>query len=332
VKTIKIKYVGFWEGFQPKDHYLHRTLEKLYDVQITDNPDYIICSCFDEYCYLEYPQIRIMCSGENFIPDFNLIDYGVSVYPLDFMDRHFSFPGMVGWPDPFYELMKKKRNYTNDILYDKDLFANLIYSHDSENCMRSELYHLLSQYKRVESPGPLLYNMLGGERVSRSDGSKEALQRRTKFTLCCESTCHEGFVTEKIFEAFLADTIPVYCGSSTITDIFNRDAFINISDYDNLQDVVERIKELDQNDEAYLQMLRQPIFHDPDYIQRTQRNFESFLRNIFDQPIETAYRRSRVYAAAKHEKTLKQWRQLMIEHDGSFVINRKWKQILKNFF
>lgn len=127
------------------------------------------------------------------------------------------------------------------------------------------------------------------------DGSKTEFQRKCKFTLCFESTLHYGFVTEKIMDAFYADTIPVYYGSPTVTDIFNKDAFINCTDYPSFDAVIEKIKELDQDDEKYLQMLRQPILVNPDYPRELEDALGKFICSIFDQPLEKAYRRSRVY-------------------------------------
>ena len=65
--------------------------------------------------------------------------------------------------------------------------------------------------------------MPNGEVVNWLDGSKTALQRKCKFTLCFESTNHYGFVTEKIMDAFYSDTIPVYYGSPTVAGIFNKE-------------------------------------------------------------------------------------------------------------
>ena len=153
---------------------------------------------------------------------------------------------------------------------------NFIARHESEGNIRGDFFKKLCQYKRVESPGSYLNNMPGGAVVDWLDGSKTEFQRKCKFTLCFESTLHYGFVTEKIMDAFYADTIPVYYGSPTVTDIFNKDAFINCTDYPSFDAVIEKIKELDQDDEKYLQMLRQPILVDPDY----PRELEDALGNL----------------------------------------------------
>ena len=97
MKTVKIKFVGkYAEDLQPKDNAITYYLQKNgYDVQISDDADYIICDVFDpKYDYCKYPQIRIFECGENYVPDFNLIDYAVCRYPVSFGDRCFYQPGV----------------------------------------------------------------------------------------------------------------------------------------------------------------------------------------------------------------------------------------------
>lgn len=324
MKTIKIGFSGFWGNFDPERFCLYQVLKKHYDVQICDDPDYVICSSFYFYDYLDKPQVRIFFSSENYTPDFNLVDYGISFYPIDFLDRHYSFPCLVDSFDVFQSLEGKSRDYPDSILEEKTYFASLIASHDSVNNLRSDLFYLLSKYKRVESLGELLYNMPNGEKVSRTDGSKREFLKKCKFTLCCESLKQEGFVTEKILEALEADTIPIYYGSSTITDVINKDAFINLADYETLQEAVDRIIELDNDDEQYLQMLRQPIFADPDFIEKKMQGLEDFLCHIFDQPLEEAGRRCHAFMPQDYENAIR-W-------GKKFVWSRERKQEIRQTF
>ena len=322
MKTIKIGFSGFWRNFDPEKFCLYQVLKKHYDVQICDDPDYVICSSFRFYDYVDKPQVRIFFSSENYTPDFNLIDYGISFYPIDFLDRHYSFPCLVDSFDVIHALEGKSRAYPDSILEQKTYFASLIASHDSENNLRSELFHLLSKYKRVESLGELLYNMPNGEKVSRADGSKREFLKKCKFTLCCESLNHGGFITEKILEALEGDTIPIYYGSSTITDVINRNAFINLADFETLQDAVDRIIELDNDDEQYLQMLRQPIFADPDFMEKKMQGLEEFLCHIFDQPLEKAYRRCHDYMPKYYEDTLRFGKKFICSRDRKYDIRQ----------
>ena len=299
MKTIKIKFVGFWQGFNYQEQHLYRILKKHYDVQLEeDNPEYIICSVFGPpYEYCKYPQVRIMYVGENYIPDFNLVDYGICNYPIHLQDRAFHFPFCLDEFGHCESLQKKDRNYPDSILKEKIYFANFIAGHESEDGIRGNFFKKLDkEYKRVESVGSYLNNQLDGKQVQWVNDSKRLFQSKCKFTLCFESTKHEGFVTEKLMDAFYADTIPIYYGSDSAKEIFNEKAFIHCSDYSSFEEVLAKIKELDEDDEKYMEMLRQPIFVNPQFPEETLNNFEKYLCAIFDQPLEKAYRRSRVYS------------------------------------
>lgn len=302
MKKIKINFAGQIEGFSPEWSFVFQILQKHYDVQICEDPDYLICDSFGSaenvqtpYIYCRFPKVRIMENGENYIPDFNLVDYAVSRCPITIQDRSFYLPGCIGERNRWLSLPGKDRDYSMEFVKQKEYFANFIAGHESEYGIRGDFFKKLCEYKRVESPGSYLNNMPDGKCVRWTDDSKTDLQRKCKFTLCFESTVQYGFLTEKITDAFYADTIPVYYGSSTITDIFNPDAFINCSDFDSFDAVIEKIKELDQDDEKYLKMLRQPILVDPEMPERLWQELEQFVCHIFDQPLEKAYRRPRVY-------------------------------------
>lgn len=299
-KIIRLNYVGMGDDFDKTQNLIYDLLViQGYDVRITEDPDYLICNFSQDnpYPYCGRPQVRIMHSGENYIPDFNLIDYSICPYPISFGDRNFYLPTCV-WPRSHWQgLASKPRSQetARQLLSQKTLFANFIASHESEYNIRGDFFKQLCEYKRVESPGSYLNNMPDGQTVDFHDESKVAFQRKCKFTLCFESTNNFGFVTEKITDAFYADTIPVYYGSRTAANIFNREAFINVADYPSFDDAIKRVIELDQDDEAYVDMLSKPILVDPSYPSRLEAELGDYIRHIFDQPLEDAYRRSRVY-------------------------------------
>lgn len=300
MKTIKIKYVGYWDSYEYERTLLYNILKKHYHVELSDNPDYVICGIFGKlYDYCQYPQIRILDCGENYIPDFNLVDYAISRYPFNFQDRHLYVPGCISCEMPTAErfglLQKKPRDYNIDFLKNKKYFANFICSHESENNIRGDFFKKLCEYKTVLSVGPYLNNTDNRIKVSWADNSKPDFQKKCKFTLCFESTKHEGFVTEKISDAFFADTIPVYFGSSDVFNIFNSDAFVYCRGREDFDNTIKKIIELDNNDEKYLEMMRRPILVNPNYYDDKMIEYEKFVCNIFDQPIENAYRRSQVF-------------------------------------
>ncbi len=321
-RKIKVKFVGFQNdkinGIELNQTWLYKTLEKHYDIELSENPDYVICSCFNLYEYCQYPQIRIMFSGENYVPDFNLIDYAVSAYPIDFLDRNFYLPqSLFGYDGERMELENRPRKYTKEFVASKTRFANFIASYDSEYNLRGDFFKKLSAVKKVDSAGNWLNNT--GEFVRFQDNSKADFQRQCKFSLCFESTANAGFNTEKIMDAFYADTIPVYYGDSNIASIFNPKAFINVADFADFEEAIEKILEIDADDDKYLEMMNQPIFNEENYISKTYRGAEEFLLHIFEQPIEEARRRSQIYWPLKHDKFVRAsmpWYQNV--HQGKF--------------
>ena len=308
MKTIHVCFQGLWDDFGPND-LLYKILLQNYNVVIHDNPeeaDYLICSVFDTpYEYCKFEKIRILYSGENYIPDFNLIDYGISSYPLVLGDRHFCKPQCIESYGHFASLRNIDRSHPIQLLEKKKYFANFIAGHESELSIRGDFFKKLdSEYKRVESPGYYLNNMPNGKCVKWTDDSKLQFQSQCKFTLCFESTKHDGFITEKITDAFMANTIPIYYGSDVVKKIFNPKAFINCADFASFDEVIEKIKEIDQDDEKYKEMISQPILRNPNFYEETMAEMEKFVCHIFDQNIENAYRRSRVYTPKKVEDYL----------------------------
>lgn len=324
MKTIKLKFVGFWDGYDPKDSILFKLLSNEYDFVICDDPDYVICSCFGEpYSYLKYPQVRIMVCGENYTPDFNFIDYAIGRYPIHFLNRYFYEPGCLR---PYPDCMKLENFPKVDKLFlkEKTEFCSFVASHESEHNIRGDFFKKLCNYKKVSSVGSYLNNT--GIYVSRNDGSKLGFNKKCKFALCFESTKSEGFITEKMNEAFLARAIPIYYGSSTCTNIYNPKAFINVSDFETFEDAINYIKQVDQDDDLFLSMVNEPVFNKANYLTNLVEEEIAFLRNIFDQPMETAYRRSRVYWPKDHEKRILLWK---TKKDNSSFI-KKLKRFVRN--
>lgn len=342
-KTIKVNFTGLSirNEFNPNDNSILDILKKHYDVQVCDDPDYVFCGvlytgyfnqgAYDQYI-LKYPKIRIMLDGENLVPDYNLVDYAICQYPIEYYDRNCYFPcGIEAFTNRrtfFRELQDKDRNYPDEILKSKEYFASFIASHDSEHNIRGDFFKALNARKRVESVGSYLNNMPNGEMVDWLDGSKEEFLKKCKFSLCLESTDQEGVMADKIVEAFYADTVPIYYGSSNVKDIFNPKAFIDISDYPDFDTAIDRILEIESNDELYLEMIRQPIFSNQKYPEEKYDELERFLCNIFDQPLENAYRRSRCVAGENHEMFMKR----ALENELGIKVWRPDGKIVREYF
>src|SRR5690606_11569842 len=100
-----------------------------------------------------------------------------------------------------------------------------------------------------------------------------------------------------------------------VTKDFNPKSFINCHDFENSEAVIERIKEIDGNDELYLSILNEPPFVDNQIPEDLKRNnLTEFLQNIFDQEIESAGRRNHYGSSLKYENDLKAMVYLTQQH------------------
>lgn len=295
MKPIKIKICGHTpdaEGTFGSFFVAH--LKKFYTVELSEEPDYVFFYERDDE-HLNYPNaVRIFYTGENVHPDFNMCDYAISFDLLEFGDRHFRLPlYMVATlydeidikeagdltfehvpPFPLEELKKKTG------------FCSFVYSNPLADPKRKELFDALSAYKKVDS---------GGRYLNNTDGPvahKLLFEREHKFSIAFENSSREGYVTEKLPAALAARTIPIYFGDPTVGREFNTCRFINAHDFADFNAVVARVKAIDENDEEYLRIINEPVLAEGFHYRETLDAFDAFLRNVFDQPLEKAKRRT----------------------------------------
>lgn len=92
------------------------------------------------------------------------------------------------------------------------------------------------------------------------DDNKREYLRNFRFNICPENVDAEGYCTEKLFDAFLSGTIPVYHGDRNNPEpgLINKDAVIFWNyDGDNAEQM-EKIKRLKNDENYYEEFIRQP--------------------------------------------------------------------------
>lgn len=271
-----------------------------YDIEITDdfNADYVIHSCMG-YKALKYPGIRIYVCGECVSPNFNTSDYAAAFDRMVYGDRNHWFPLIKLYVDA-YAALKNPRPPADEIINQKSDFCAYVMSNTKNSSdERVQIFDLLNAYKTVSSGGKWRNNV-GGPVANKLE-----FQTKHKFAIAFENNSHPGYLTEKFAEAAQAGSIPIYWGDPGIGNYFNSKAFINCHDYPTLNEVVSRVIEIDQDEALYRQMLAEPWFPnntEPKIL--SGDSIKSFLKNIFDQPLEEAYRRNRSRWGMKYEKSL----------------------------
>ena len=282
-KHIKIKFVDVWKNFgqgkQPNDFL--DILQRFYDVEISDNPQYLFYSIFGNE-HLKYNCVRIFFTGECITPNFNECDYAIAFDRLTFGDRYLRVP--------LYNLFQYKSEYDSLLnrtsLAKTDLdtykgFCSFVVSNCFANDMRAIFYDKLSAYKKVSSGGRFRNN-IGGAVVD-----KKAFLAEHKFTIAFENTSYDGYCTEKIMEAFAAGVVPIYWGDPNVAKDFNPESFINVHDFSSFDEVVECVRKIDNDDDLYLKMRNA----NPLLKETTDNGLAVFLCNIINQDYDKSFRR-----------------------------------------
>lgn len=292
-KSIKICFLDFWSGFDYMIMTFYRILCNHYEVTVVNSwveAEYVFFSCFGtSHWEVDGSKIKIFFTAENISPDFNVCDYAIGFDYLSFGDRYLrqsNFYDSSKYEDVFYPLLISE-NYRNPA--QKLEFCSFTVSNAFANEYRVELFNSLNKYKKVNSGGRYMNN-IGGPITD-----KLLFDSSHKFSICCENSMHPGYTTEKIYQAFAAGCIPIYWGDPEICKVFNEKAFIYANKYQNIEDVVRRVEEVDTSESLYLAMLEEPIFLDPQTadFQYQKKKLSEFLRNIIDQEPTEARRYSR---------------------------------------
>jgi hypothetical protein len=273
-KKIKIDFTDFWGGFDKTNNYFYNLLKDEFDVVITSNPDFLFFSVFGNQ-HQNYKCKKIFYTGENVAPPLGYCDYSFS---FDYLDdvRNYRLPHYLLY-DGYYELEREK-------IIDNSLsnrkFCNFIASNG--NCQeRNQFVQLLSQYKKVDCGGQWMNNI--GYAVT----DKRKFQSEYKFSISFENNAYRpqfpGYTTEKIMEPMTVNSMPIYWGNPEIYKEFNTKSFVNFYDFNNINEMVDYIIELDKNDNLYLDKLREHWFVNNETPTNNKiENIKSFLYKIFN--------------------------------------------------
>lgn len=271
-----------------------------------NDPDYVIATehiytkkkyfnMFKKY-YKKSSAVFIFHGGEAIYPDMNIFDYAI-VYSEKMTDgdRIIKMPA-----EKFFhrnnELGKNKltEDEAQESLKEKK-FCNFIYSNPKAHPFRDELFYAVSSYKKVDSLGAHLNNTSVRPTRSNEDWYNLSIEQKSgyKFTIACENALFEGYTSEKIMGTFKAHSIPIYFGNPYVAENFNPEAFINCHDYNSIDEVVTRVKEIDEDDKLWIKMVTSPWKTEDQenkYVEHIDE-YNKFINNIFAQDKKAALRR-----------------------------------------
>ena len=218
-KVINIDFVGssnkYYKNLLIKN--LTKLLENKYIFNFTsNNPDYLIYDIFNcKHLESKYGNaIKIAIYTENQIPDFNQADYAISYHNINYLDRYFRYKRKYIKNFKIRYVEKIRRNVYKRKTR-KKFWAALISNFQFIDGFRIKFINELNKYKIIDMGGANKNNVGGKIR------NKIKFLSSYKFSITMENTEGQGYISEKIFDSFMAGKIPIYYGSYMI------DAFIN---------------------------------------------------------------------------------------------------------
>lgn len=288
------------------DYFLKVILSNFSVLVDNGDPDYV----FHEAHHIDvinFKCLRIAFAAENVRIDFNISDYGIGFDHLEFKDRYLRYPLYLLYTDSIQKVEARPLNIKafNFEKLNSRKFCNFLVSNGSGSEFRTQFFHLLSDHKKVDSGGRYLNTI--GYFVS----DKLKWQEEYKFSLCFENSSTSGYLTEKLIEAYAANTVPIYWGDPDAFGYLsegkggiNPKAVILVDSANPEQSVLEIMK-VDSDPELYFSYLQEPLFLDLDHSLIFKDNLERFLFNIFNQPFENSYRRGFGLARNRIENRMK---------------------------
>lgn len=287
---LKLAFVDFWDCFRETAFAQFLAwFASHFDVCIDEEtPDVVVYSCFGTR-HLQYPEaLRIFFTGENSKPDFNTCDYSFGNIRMDYRGKHLWVPyaGIVAdktrgeLPPVTPEAAKRK-------------FCTFIYSQDTVGegaILRKEFCEkLMLEYAHVDCPGRVLHNLDAPELADRFDAanwnqSKRNFLGKYKFNIAFENSNAPGYITEKLTDAYLGNTVPIYWGSDGDTGFFPKESMICAHDYPTPEALIARIREVNENDELYLALLAANPYRPEN--KANQPDFDRLIADFLKKAVE----------------------------------------------
>jgi len=268
-EILKIQFADHYDGFNPEKNYFWDLLSVRYDLRLSDQPEVLIYASFGR-SHVDFRCLKIYWTGENRRPDFNQCDFAFTFDKAGRNGKNYRLPLYAHYPHAYGLgdlscITNRKLNpaRADEVRRQKTKFCNMVVSNARRDKKCEEFFYKLSKYKKVDSGGRHLNN-IGKPAPDKLDFIKDY-----KFTMSFENTSHPGYTTEKIIEPMFVRSIPVYWGNPEIAEEFNPESFINLHDFATVDEAVQRVIEIDRNDELYNRMLSAPCFHDdrvPSYL------------------------------------------------------------------
>jgi hypothetical protein len=277
--TIKLDFTDFG-GINKLNNPFTRILSRDFEIEISDKPDLLI---FRDGGHLNrlYRCKKLFWTGESLLPNWGEADYAITCHPID-SPRHLRLPYYVWGSEGATSDLIKTPEEVEIIINQRRKFCSVVISNGNRRRTSERISFLkkLTAIKQVASGGRFMNNV--GD-IGFDSHSKHRFISRYKFNMCYENKSLPGYTTEKLVDAMRARCIPIYWGNELVGEEFNKKSFLFRNEYPDDDSFIERILEIDRNDDLYQAMLSEPYFvNNQPNIYFNEDRVLNFLHQILD--------------------------------------------------
>jgi len=266
VRPLRVAVSDLWTSGNPDELFLVRALRKTTPAEVVAPADaeLLLFSVFGTG-HAGFVGTKVEYTGENTRPHWSAADFSIGSDLLD-DSRYLRYP--------FFAVTA----YADEVgrVYDEPVpawsdreFCLFLTSHPTEE--RRRVFEALARYREPTSPGGFLRNVEGPAVEPMSGdwrGSKHRYQRRFRFSVAFENSSYPGYTTEKLTDALVTQSIPIYWGNPQVALDVRPECFIDAADFPDLDALTEYVRAVD-NDEA----LAAQYLGRPDYLVRSGHEY-----------------------------------------------------------
>lgn len=281
----KIAFLDFWDNFDMNNNFLLYLFKEINNNIIVTHPrdaDMIIFSCFGQDNRKYSNKIKLFFTGENKRPDYNNCNYSISFDFDDYSNRNIRIPlwyYYIDWfnkgsySNPNYLIPINYINNPNDNIYlskEKTKFCSAVFSNPVGT--RVNMINVLNTYKNVDCYGK-------PHKLKIQDGEKYKLDiiSNYKFSICFENSLFNGYYTEKLLHAKVAGNIPIYYSDKNMCEDFNHKSCLNLIDYNDMNELLEHIKEIDNDYSLYRNIYDEPLFNNDISLENIKERIQKII-------------------------------------------------------
>ena len=317
-KVLRVGFSDMWDSFNPEYNFFTLLLEEagkhlsppvaIQGIDIRANsspPDILFFGPFGE-TWKRFPDVpKIHFTGENSppiqstnvflnlgFPHLDMVDDGYLRFPLWILEIDWFGADVERICNPKPIPIDRCTKVFPEELERKKKFCAFVVSNPS-NPLRNAAFHWLSAYKHVDSAGALFNNvgpiLAAGPGGGGGELKKHEFLKDYKFALTFENSSDPGYCTEKLLHAKASGCIPIYWGDPKVNRDFDLRSFIHVQDLTSAGDLIEAVRKIDEDEEAYKKMFNTPALDEfkVDWVRRTMSELaRRIFTKAFGTPVE----------------------------------------------